>query len=450
MDQKVNNEEKKPIEELYESGSINKCKFEFGLNSKNYGISEEDDHSFNFSSGTILPVKVNNKGYAVVLIYPHFLISRELMSCFRLGSKKIISNIFIANEDDKTPSNLTRVMAVPSPSITPMTFDTYRVQKWEVRYKFYNPIEKIEKDDYYDEDNYINFKVVDGKPINFITDMNLYFENHILKDLIQNDNNPDNEYIATLDQIHRYYTSSQRNMGEFKYNKNGFNNAGQVPMNVTNDSDEQLVSRQVLKYMNYSIGNIEKYAPNFIDDVPSTVEMNRKVDYVSTILNSNETASNIFDNNNQMNDKIIKIIIKSRQPYAIVELMINFYFTIKAKADNSNNIHISGSFNERFVPKLSYTSKNGVDLVTAMSTTRQENTTMDGELVTNDIIVQILKDCDMLTDDEIDELKGIGDWFRKAWDKTKEIAVKVKDAVVDFIKPKSPLEAAGEIITSII
>jgi hypothetical protein len=456
------------IRNLYDTEVIDNNKFNLGLNSNKYGISDEDVNSKDYSTGTIIPVKLNNKGFATMIIYPHFLISQNMLDGFHLGSKKNVSNIFIANEDNKTHYSFNKTISVPSPSVTDFDFDTYRVQKWEVRCNYYNgrvvPMKETEP---YDEENYIHFKVIDGKAINALADNNLYFSNPLMATMLIEDSNLVQEYIGTLGATHRYFCSDQKNMGEFKYNKNGYNNTGQVPINVS--SDEKVYSNRVAKYMDYVGGGEDKYDENFLENIPSVKEMNRKVDYVSSVVTYGSTGTNIFDNNNQMNDKVIKIELKG-EPYFVIDIMVNFYFTIKTdlvkegnlgrnnvydcknknESRNKNSKMDSMKLKQQWHPQIRYPSQNDKDLTTAIKTTREENNTMDGELIAEDILVGLMKQYNMLTQDEIEELNSIGDWFKKAWNKTKEVAVKVKDAVVDFIKPKTPLEAAGEIITTVL
>jgi hypothetical protein len=453
------------ITKLYDTEVIDNNKFNLGLNSNKYGISDEDVNSKDYSTGTIIPVKLNNKGQATMIIYPHFLISQNMLDGFHLGSKKNVSNIFIANEDNKGHYGFTKTISVPSPSITNFDFDTYRVQKWEIRCNFYNgQVVPMKETDPYDEDNYIHFKVIDGKAINALADNNLYFSNPLMATMLAEDSNLVQEYIGTLGATHRYFCSEQKNMGEFKYNKNGYNNTGQVPINVS--SDDKVYSNRLAKYLDYVGGNEDKYDEDFLETIPSVKEMNRKADYVSSVTTYGSTGTNIFDNNNQMNDKIIKIQLKG-DPYSIVDIMVNFYFTIKtdlikdsnkkyvnmSKNNNKNTYTINnnnGKLKQQWHPTIRYPSQNDKDLTIAIKTTREENNTMDGELIAEDILVGLMKQYNMLTQEEIEELNSIGDWFKKAWDKTKEVAVKVKDAVVDFIKPKTPLDAAAEIVTTVL
>jgi hypothetical protein len=452
------------IKDLYDTEVIDNNKFNLGLNSNKYGISDEDVNSKDYSTGTIIPVKLNNKGFATMIIYPHFLISQNMLDGFHLGSKKNVSNIFIANEDNRTHYSFTKTISVPSPSITNFDFDTYRVQKWEVRCNYYNgQVVPMKETEPYDEENYIHFKVIDGKAINALADNNLYFSNPLMATMLTEDSNLVQEYIGTLGATHRYFCSDQKNMGEFKYNKNGYNNTGQVPINVS--SDDKIYSNRVAKYMDYVGGGEDKYDEDFLDSIPSVKEMNRKVDYVSSVITYGSAGTNVFDNNNQMNDNVIKIELKG-EPYSIVDIMVNFYFTIKTDLVKEGNLSKnkinsqnyknrseeldSKKLQQQWHPQIRYPSQNDKDLTTAIKTTREENNTMDGELIAEDILVGLMKQYNMLTQDEIEELNSIGDWFKKAWNKTKEVAVKVKDAVVDFIKPKTPLEAAGEIITTVL
>jgi len=399
-----------------------------GVKSNNYETTNDTtSNSYSLSTSGFVSITTNNLGYAEVIVSPNFLISRDQLTGFKKQANLYVSNIFLANQDNKTIGQFDSVIALKSSNVTSVDFDTYKLQRLEIRVqprKFVEPSEPTTNDLEVPNDT-IKFQMVDGKAINVVSRNNYLFKNRLINELLNKGETVCSSYQFPIDKP-AFYCMNAVGIGDVRYNKNGCNTIDEPPLCVMKlESLDQLMSTRLLKYSTYLSGfDTYKFTPKDSKNA-------QLINYIQTIYAKGENQDGLYNQANQNNDKILRILIHST-PYKKILFQVNGYYTVKIRGDiklRTVREEIQQFNPKPYMPAAAF-EKNYKQVVNTMIV---QNPTVDGAFLTRDLNGQ---------------LRGIGSFFSGLWNTVKGVATTVVNTTEKVVnKVSSVVETAKAIIS---
>jgi hypothetical protein len=305
--------------------SLNSFKISLGVKSNYYeNLNEVTSGSYNISTSQYITVNTNDLGFCEVLINPVFLISRKMLSVLQKNNEVYVSNIFVGNQEGKRFGEMQKVFPIQSGNITEQDFDVYKFQKLEIYSDFDEIAETVPdaKDNLDCDFNKVKIQLIDGKSINIISSINYIFKNYLMSDKLNNEISvKSSKEFSINDGI--VYTFLDRTLGIMDYIKNGYNSQDENPLLINNfDHIQDVITKQFIKYEQFLSGNdVYNFTAKYQDNI-------QKLNYALNLTNSNVLQNNIYNQASQRNDKMVRILIKTK-PYTKVKFLLNSYFTIK-------------------------------------------------------------------------------------------------------------------------
>jgi hypothetical protein len=300
-----------------------------GVTSQNYETTNDIYSNVqSISTSGFIRIVTNDRGFAEVIINPNFLISSRMLTGISKSASANISNVFVANDDGYAPGEFTRVVSLKSTSITPYDFDTYKFQKIEIRQMPELAAKEghVSTNDVNILENQIKIQMVDGKSINVLGYSHQLFKNRLLNRLLGVENLVTNSFEYNCNDP-LYYSMNAISLGDVKYNKNGCNSADETALSIITPMTniKQLSARMPLKYSKYLAG-LEDYS--FTNDYTYLTNI---VNFVKSIFAKGETQDCMYNQTNQKNERVIRIIIHA-MPYQAFNFQVNTYYTVKANS----------------------------------------------------------------------------------------------------------------------
>jgi hypothetical protein len=399
-------------ESFFTQDSLKSCKMSLGILSENFeNVDEIVSNSYSISISQKLRCSTNNLGVCTVVVNPNFLMSKKLLTTLRNNNNIFVSNIFIANNDNEDFGDVSETIPVSTNNIILNDFDTYKFQRIEIYHNIEHIVEPVEdaSNTLDCNDKHIKIQIVDGKSINIINDNQYVFSNHLINDLFNNSTkiSSSKEYDENSSFTYNY---NSQTLGIMEYNKNGCNSQNEPPLLVKDSTSiDDIVSKQFIKFENYLSGS-NKYKFKEQGNIS-------KLNYVMSLSNNNVVQNNIYNQSNQKNDKVVRILIKS-DPYKIFHFTVNSYYTYKII--NQNDKENVKRYHTPTILSFSSFEKDFKKILTIMSNIEPS---LDGAYL-NKLVNQYLESND----------NGFIELVDSLWSKVKEIASPLANTIENAIK----------------